>query len=55
MSNDNEPTVEANTITTRTKDYAGRALSNIAVDARDYLGRATKVGDRDYLGRSLVA
>ena len=42
-------------ITTRTKDYLGRALRNIGTAAIDHLGRSTAVGDKDYLGRALVA
>lgn len=42
-------------ITTRTKDYLGRPLANIATNAVDYLGRQTKAGDLDYVGRALVA
>jgi len=56
-----EPTVEQQdsvselaVTTTKTKDYLGRSLVNIATDARDYLGRACIAGDKDYLGRSLV-
>lgn len=41
-------------ITTKTKDHLGRLLSNIAVDARDYLGRATQAGDLDYAGEALA-
>lgn len=42
-------------ITTRTKDYLGRALRNIATAGIDYLGRSVAAGDLDYLGRPLVA
>lgn len=42
-------------ITTRTKDYLGRALQTIGTNARDSLGRTTKAGDLDYVGRALVA
>lgn len=45
----------AQVITTRTKDYLGRALRDIATAAKDYLGRSTKAGDLDHLGRPLVA
>ena len=48
--NEPDPTV----ITTKTKDHLGRLLSNIAVDARDYLGRATQAGDKDYAGEALA-
>lgn len=44
---------------TRTKDYLGRALANAAPGTTDpvldYLGREVQTGDRDYLGRALVA
>jgi hypothetical protein len=41
-----------------TKDWLGRALTNAVPgtdDATDFLGRAVRGGDRDYLGRGLVA
>lgn len=41
--------------TTMTKDFVGRALITPAVNAKDFLGRATVTGDKDHLGRSLVA
>jgi hypothetical protein len=40
--------------TTKTKDSMGRALTNIATAAKDYLGRATVAGDIDYMGVPLV-
>jgi hypothetical protein len=52
---DNGPGVDPAVITTRTKDYLGRALVNIGTDARDFLGRQTKAGDLDFVGRALVA
>lgn len=42
------------TTTTKTADFVGRVLTTPDSDARDYLGRATIVGDRDFLGRSLT-
>jgi hypothetical protein len=42
-------------ITTRTKDYLARALQTIGTNARDSLGRQTKAGDLDFVGRPLVA
>lgn len=44
--------------TTRTKDYIGRLLVNATPgtsQATDFLGRAVTAGDKDYLGRALVA
>jgi hypothetical protein len=40
--------------TTKTKDWLGRPLVNIATAAADHVGRACKAGDLDYLGRPLV-
>lgn len=41
--------------TTRTKDYLGRALRNIGTAGIDHLGRSIQAGDKDYVGRPLVA
>jgi len=41
--------------TTRTKDYLGRAIRNGATRGIDHLGRDIQTGDRDSLGRALVA
>lgn len=45
--------------TTRTKDHLGRALINdnpgTTDPAQDYVGRNTITGDKDYIGRDLVA
>lgn len=41
--------------TTQRADYMGRALVTPTSDARDYVGRATQVGDVDYMGRDLIA
>jgi hypothetical protein len=44
--------------TTSTKDYLGTPLINATPgtsDAKDHLGRDVQTGNRDYLGRALVA
>ena len=45
--------------TTRTKDYMGRSLINAnpgtTDPAKDYLGRDVLAGNKDDLGRTLVA
>jgi hypothetical protein len=44
--------------TTMTKDYLGRPLVNATPgtsQATDSMGRAVVAGNKDYLGRSLVA
>jgi chitodextrinase len=46
------------TTTTRVSDYMGRALVNPipgTSDATDYVGRDVISGDRDYMGRALIA
>lgn len=46
------------TTTTYTKDYIGRLLVNATPgtsDATDYLGRDVIAGNKDYMGRALVA
>lgn len=47
------PTPNPTAITTKTKDYYGRALVNIATNAKDYMGRSTTT-TVDYLGRLLL-
>lgn len=49
------PEVNPTATTTRTKDYAGRALTNIATNGTDYLGRPILTGNVDFMGRALVA
>jgi hypothetical protein len=52
------PAVDERVTTTMTKDWLGRLLTNAVPgtdDATDFLGRAVRTGDRDYLGRDLVA
>lgn len=39
--------------TNKTADFLGRTLITPDSDARDYVGRQTIVGDRDYMGRPL--
>ena len=45
--------------TTRTKDYMGVALINAnpgtTDPAKDYMGRNVDTGNKDYMGRALVA
>lgn len=53
-SESDDPEVDAQATTTRTKDYAGRALANIATAGVDYLGRAIKAGNVDFMDRALV-
>jgi len=49
------PSVEPTATTTMTKDYMGRALTTPATAGKDFLGRAIQAGDKDYLGRTLLA
>lgn len=45
--------------TTRTKDYMGRLLINASPGstnpAKDYMGRPVDTGNKDFIGRALVA
>src|SRR5262245_203894 len=52
------PTVDPQVTTTMTKDYLGVALVNAVPgtsQATDRLGRSVVTGNKDFLGRSLVA